>query len=642
MALLLYALEARILLSDSPPLAIDPSLVQAVWCPNLQGDQNLTGTLSGDAPYSIWAIHPESPGPIALGLNSPDFDTQVGLYDQTGQRVCYGTSAVGGTATLTYAASTEDTYYVYAGSDASLAAGSYTLSINTPSFLPTAITLDPTSGIGLHAAPTPTLAHVRQLLFKDDFGDLTAWSGTGASLSADTTHARSGVQSMRFATIGSSTEIVRTLATPVDVSGASIRLMWYVPSAPDNTTLTSSAKLYVRLYSGAGGAGTWRENASFNAQLRFGWQTVEIPLSTFQGMDTGTDHWDPTQVTKIAVGWRNAPAGAVVALDELSLWKDQGPARLMWTFDNGVVWDYTKIAPALEAHGWRGAFAVVPSRVGTSGYMTLAQLQDLQARGHLIINNTYDRPSNWSNLTDAQRAAEVASGRQWLIDNGFTQGAGIVALPNGYFKDQADMDGFFQSSQVVLACGPTDRYGAVASTNGLLGWMPNPPGNSSVLWQYPINNAITTSMLDQLASGPYMGLALVEQNYPTDPPPSGYLTDAAFYNLLDYAGQLQSQGKLDVVSMGDYFYDGAISAPGDQNFYQFTTPVGVRSVAVTVSPTVAGLCPTVRLYGPDGTLLATAQAPAGGADATLNFAGVQDLTFLHGGRQRCRRLYRRV
>ena len=146
------------------------------------------------------------------------------------------------------------------------------------------------------------LAHESQLLFKDDFGNLTAWSGAGAILSPDATHVRSGVQSMRFTTVGSSAEIVRTLATPLDVSEGTIRLMWYVPSAPDNTGLTSSAKLYVRLYSGAGGAGTWRENASFNAQLRFGWQTVEIPLSTFQGMDTGTDHWDPTQVTKIAVG----------------------------------------------------------------------------------------------------------------------------------------------------------------------------------------------------------------------------------------------------------------------------------------------------------------------------------------------------
>ena len=42
----------------------------------------------------------------------------------------------------------------------------------------------------------------------------------------------------------------------------------------------------------------------------------------------------------------------------------------------------TDMLPILEKYNLRGSFAIIGDLVGTTGYMTLAQLKDLVARGH--------------------------------------------------------------------------------------------------------------------------------------------------------------------------------------------------------------------------------------------------------------------
>src|SRR5450759_1307418 len=57
---------------------------------------------------------------------------------------------------------------------------------------------------------------------------------------------------------------------------------------------------------------------------------------------------------------------------------------VLLTFDDGGVSFHHPIADLLESHGWRGHFFITTDRIGTPGFLTEAQLRELDRRGHII------------------------------------------------------------------------------------------------------------------------------------------------------------------------------------------------------------------------------------------------------------------
>src|SRR5688572_15916675 len=64
----------------------------------------------------------------------------------------------------------------------------------------------------------------------------------------------------------------------------------------------------------------------------------------------------------------------------------------VFTVDDGGVSYYTLIADRLEARGWRGHCFVTTDAIGTRGFLTAAQIRELDARGHIIGTHS-DRKS---------------------------------------------------------------------------------------------------------------------------------------------------------------------------------------------------------------------------------------------------------
>lgn len=100
------------------------------------------------------------------------------------------------------------------------------------------------------------------------------------------------------------------------------------------------------------------------------------------------------------------------------------------TFDDGYTSTYTIAYPYMENKGMVGTVFVIPSLVGTAGFMTLAQLTELHEAGWTIANHTYDH-LDLTTLTEAQQEAEILNGKNWLIVNGFTDGSNFLAFPFG-------------------------------------------------------------------------------------------------------------------------------------------------------------------------------------------------------------------
>ena len=88
-------------------------------------------------------------------------------------------------------------------------------------------------------------------------------------------------------------------------------------------------------------------------------------------------------------------------------------------FDDGNQDQFDNAYPLLQQYGMNGTFYVITGFLGTSGYMTVPELQTLQASGNEIGSHSVDHP-DFLDLTAAQTNAECSESQQFLQSNGLS------------------------------------------------------------------------------------------------------------------------------------------------------------------------------------------------------------------------------
>lgn len=108
-------------------------------------------------------------------------------------------------------------------------------------------------------------------------------------------------------------------------------------------------------------------------------------------------------------------------------------AGFLVTFDDGTVDHYLTAAPVLEQNGLKGVFFVNTARMGTPGYMTVAQCQELQDRGHSIESHSHEHIV-LVGLEPAELSSQLSTSRHILREAGLGKGE-FLAVPGGYVDD---------------------------------------------------------------------------------------------------------------------------------------------------------------------------------------------------------------
>lgn len=90
------------------------------------------------------------------------------------------------------------------------------------------------------------------------------------------------------------------------------------------------------------------------------------------------------------------------------------------TFDDGWATTYTTAYHALKEFGFKGNVAVNPDPIDGKwdGYMTLAQLQELDKAGWSIVSHTLSH-RDLVTLSDAELDRELKDSQAWVVKNGF-------------------------------------------------------------------------------------------------------------------------------------------------------------------------------------------------------------------------------
>jgi len=185
--------------------------------------------------------------------------------------------------------------------------------------------------------------------------------------------------------------------------------------------------LSIQLRGGAVNTSTY-QLTQYMANLGWHWGIASLDLVT-------TGNCDMSDITRVRLYASNAVAAErdnPVTIDQVRFFKKPTTTpRYALTYDDGTTTDWA-VAQYLASKGLVGSFFIVPSLIGTAGYLTLAQLRAMKDMGHGIYNHSWTH-AYWvtAALSLAERRAEFRKARDWMVDNGFGQGAHVFAVPGG-------------------------------------------------------------------------------------------------------------------------------------------------------------------------------------------------------------------
>lgn len=260
------------------------------------------------------------------------------------------------------------------------------------------------------SAKTPT-----ETKLVDDFEDLSKWTvGGGGELT-----------SVRDSYAGShAAKVVRRSGEPTLTRSVDLDLRQYNPSLAVKTTASAPTVVEVRLL-----APDEKNQLVLREGLRplsdRGWIRIDPGVSDVVGLP------DLEKVSEIKVRLQGGSQGTAFWLDDLRMVPSPEEPTVALTFDDSRASQY-KAFEVLREYDMPGTVATITDKVGTDGFLTMKQMDEMKSAGWEFASHTATQPSllDISRLT-AER--EIVQAKQWLVDHGFEAGAQSFAYPYGKF-----------------------------------------------------------------------------------------------------------------------------------------------------------------------------------------------------------------
>ncbi|HEX6314733.1 MAG TPA: polysaccharide deacetylase family protein [Gemmatimonadaceae bacterium] len=106
-------------------------------------------------------------------------------------------------------------------------------------------------------------------------------------------------------------------------------------------------------------------------------------------------------------------------------------SRVLLTFDDGGSGYLNYAADELESRGWRGHVFMTTGFIGQPGFLTSAELRDLDRRGHVIGSHSRTHPMPLSSLPPGNIAQEWAASLGDLQDI-LGKAVHVASVPGGF------------------------------------------------------------------------------------------------------------------------------------------------------------------------------------------------------------------
>jgi peptidoglycan/xylan/chitin deacetylase (PgdA/CDA1 family) len=236
-------------------------------------------------------------------------------------------------------------------------------------------------------------------------------------------------------------------AQDVDISAYdTVELTYYIPEmvGEDITTHKALVKMLLYLYSTTGNY-NWTTGGGFVGNnvpasyafsfLKAGWHTARFSINAGTDSSFLNQHLASVGVMiyirKDDASYVDPDAAYYITFSKMRFVKQTDTPQWFISFDDGIS-DAYDASLLLDAADLKGTFFIEGNKIGTTGYLTLAQCREMQAKGHLIANHSWSIDNqNTAAYTEAEIIADVRLMQQWMCANGFSKGSRIYAVPGG-------------------------------------------------------------------------------------------------------------------------------------------------------------------------------------------------------------------
>jgi peptidoglycan/xylan/chitin deacetylase (PgdA/CDA1 family) len=272
----------------------------------------------------------------------------------------------------------------------------------------------------------------------DDIGNWAVVNGSTVEETSLVQYYETDKKSIKLTNDGvtSSTFITKDIVTPIDITNHDIVLSYYID--PSDLAGISSITLFIGNNSLVYNVNRSFEDTGFPTAIG-GWKEIKFSAASHKSI-TGTTGTDAEKLEVALSGFREMRfrINTVLASDTPSVIFDSirfvpaAPKKTyLLTFDDGQEEDVLT-ASYMASKGVDATFYVSPNKIGTTGYMTLANLNSLKSQGHIIANHSWNHESlKDDNLSTEEAINAIVKASDWLRDNGFEDGANHWAVPGG-------------------------------------------------------------------------------------------------------------------------------------------------------------------------------------------------------------------
>ena len=276
----------------------------------------------------------------------------------------------------------------------------------------------------------------------ENFSDINNWKpiNDATTTSANTVNGDTGIKVV--GTNGSYPGIVKQVNYNFGGVAPKLQVWLYLDEGDPGFELpTQIIDIGMNLYSST--ADKYFETFLLQSQLHKGLNYITIPTSNF--ISEGGMTWNDTITSMQFHIFYNPDNATNVTFLEVK--KDvDGVPKIVLTFDDGYENVFTDAFPIMQQYGIVGTIYLNENLVGTDGRLTLDELHTLHDAGWTIANHTPDHTDlitgsttglepTGVTLTVDQIKTIVQAGMDWLIANGFGDGADHIALPWGQYND---------------------------------------------------------------------------------------------------------------------------------------------------------------------------------------------------------------
>jgi len=147
-----------------------------------------------------------------------------------------------------------------------------------------------------------------------------------------------------------------------------------------------------------------------------------------------------------------AARAAISSIASRREWSSAPPVFL--TFDDGGASALRPTADLLERRGWQGHFFVTTDRIGTPGFLSAADVQELRRRGHVIGSHSASHPTRMAALTRGEMDREWGDSMACLAEMA-GENIKVASVPGGYYSREVARSAAAAGIEVLFTSEPT-------------------------------------------------------------------------------------------------------------------------------------------------------------------------------------------